>query len=106
MPFLPLLWCWLPAATQTKYIRLSSAVTVLGSEDPVRVFQQYSTLNNLTEGRAKIMVGREAFIESFPLFGYNLDDYDDILIENIQLLMAMNESERISCSGRGNTSPA
>lgn len=87
------------AATQTKHIRLSSAVTVLGSEDPVRVFQQYSTLDNLTEGRAEIMVGRGAFIESFPLFGYNLDDYDDIFIEKIQLLMAMNESERISWSG-------
>jgi len=74
-------------------------VTVLGSEDPVRVFQQYSTLDNLTEGRAEIMVGRGAFIESFPLFGYNLDDYDDIFIEKIQLLMAMNESERISWSG-------
>lgn len=87
------------AATQTKHIRLSSAVTVLGSEDPVRVFQQYSTLDNLTEGRAEIMVGRGAFIESFPLFGYNLDDYDDIFIEKLQLLMAMNESVRISRSG-------
>jgi probable LLM family oxidoreductase len=86
-------------ATQTKHIRLSSAVTVLGSDDPVRVFQQYSTLDNLTEGRAEIMVGRGSFIESFPLFGYDLDDYDDIFIEKLQLLMALNESERISWSG-------
>jgi len=87
------------AATQTKHIRLSSAVTVLGSDDPVRVFQQYSTLDNLTEGRAEIMAGRGSFIESFPLFGCDLDDYDDIFIEKLQLLMALNESERISWPG-------
>jgi len=87
------------AATQTKHIRLSSAVTVLGSDDPVRVFQQYSMLDLLTEGRAEIMVGRGSFIESFPLFGYHLDDYDDIFSEKLQLLMALNTSERISWSG-------
>ena len=61
------------AATQTKNIRLSSAVTVLSSDDPIRVFQQFSTLDNLTKGRAEIMVGRGAFVESFPLFGHALD---------------------------------
>ncbi|WP_084668045.1 LLM class flavin-dependent oxidoreductase [Nioella nitratireducens] len=64
------------AATQTKNIRLSSAVTVLSSDDPIRVFQQFSMLDNLTQGRAEIMVGRGAFIESFPLFGLPLDNYD------------------------------
>ena len=74
-------------------------MTVLGSEDPVRVFQQYSTLDNLTEGRAEIMVGRGAFVESFPLFGCDLDNYDDIFLEKLQLLMALNNSEHISWPG-------
>jgi len=87
------------AATQTKNIRLSSAVTVLSSDDPIRVFQQFSTLDNLTEGRAEIMVGRGAFIESFPLFGYNLDDYDDLFAEKLQMLMMVNEGEHISWPG-------
>ena len=84
------------AATQTKNIRLSSAVTVLSSDDPVRVFQQFSTLDNLSEGRAEIMVGRGAFVESFPLFGYDLKDYDTLFAEKLELLMALNESEYIS----------
>ena len=87
------------AATQTKNIRLSSAVTVLSSDDPIRVFQQFSTLDNLTEGRAEIMVGRGAFVESFPLFGHALDDYDDLFAEKLQLLMAVNEAERFSWPG-------
>ena len=84
------------AAIQTKNIRLSSAVTVLSSDDPIRVFQQFSMLDNLTQGRAEIMVGRGAFIESFPLFGLPLDDYDGLFAEKLQLLMAVNEAEYIS----------
>ena len=64
------------AATQTKRIRLSSAVTVLSSDDPIRVHQQFATLDGLSNGRAEIMAGRGSFIESFPLFGYDLADYD------------------------------
>src|SRR5688572_21351511 len=64
------------AAVKTKNIRLSSAVTVLSSDDPVRVFQQFATIDHLSDGRAEIMAGRGSFIESFPLFGYNLEDYD------------------------------
>src|ERR671934_387263 len=64
------------AATRTRRIRLSSAVTVLSSDDPVRVFQQFATLDLLSGGRAEIMAGRGSFIESFPLFGYDLRDYD------------------------------
>ena len=75
------------AATQTKRIRLTSAVTVLGSEDPVRVFQQFATLDNMSGGRAEIMAGRGAFIESFPLFGYDLNDYDALFIEKLRLLL-------------------
>jgi len=87
------------AATQTKNIRLSSAVTVLSSDDPIRVFQQFSTLDNLTQGRAEIMVGRGAFVESFPLFGHNLDDYDRLFAEKLQVLMAVNEAEHFSWPG-------
>ena len=64
------------AATRTRHIRLTSAVSVLSSDDPVRVFQDFGTLDLLSEGRAEIMVGRGSFIESFPLFGYDLSDYD------------------------------
>jgi probable LLM family oxidoreductase len=84
------------AAVQTKTIRLSSAVTVLSSDDPIRVFQQFATLDNLSQGRAEIMVGRGSFIESFPLFGYDLDDYDSLFEEKLRLLMRLNEGERIS----------
>ena len=87
------------AATQTKSIRLSSAVTVLSSDDPIRVFQQFSTLDNLTGGRAEIMVGRGAFVESFPLFGHALDDYDTLFAEKLQLLMAVNDAEHVSWPG-------
>ena len=87
------------AATQTENIRLSSAVTVLSSDDPIRVFQQFSTLDNLTQGRAEIMVGRGAFVESFPLFGHALDDYDTLFAEKLQLLMAVNETEHVSWPG-------
>jgi alkanesulfonate monooxygenase SsuD/methylene tetrahydromethanopterin reductase-like flavin-dependent oxidoreductase (luciferase family) len=66
------------AAVKTKQIKLSSAVTVLSSDDPVRVFQQFATIDLLSKGRAEIMAGRGSFIESFPLFGYDLDDYDEL----------------------------
>lgn len=93
------------AAVQTKRIRLTSAVTVLSSDDPVRVFQQFATLDNLSEGRAEIMAGRGSFIESFPLFGYDLEDYDTLFTEKLQLLMRLNESERITWPGGQHTRP-
>lgn len=90
----------LAAATQrTEQIRLSSAVTVLGSEDPVRVHQQFSTIDLLSDGRAEIMVGRGSFTESFPLFGYDLQDYNALFSEKLDLLLQLREEERISWSG-------
>lgn len=88
------------AAQRTKNIKLSSAVTVLGSEDPVRVFQQYSTLDLLSKGRAEIMVGRGSFTESFPLFGKNLQDYDELFAENLELLLNLRENEIVNWSGK------
>lgn len=88
------------AAARTNKIRLSSSVTVLGSEDPVRVFQQFSTIDQLSEGRAEIMVGRGSFTESFPLFGKDLGDYDELFAENLDLLLQLRESEVISWKGR------
>ena len=88
------------AAAITKNIKLSTAVTVLGSEDPVRVFQQFSTLDLISEGRAEIMVGRGSFIESFPLFGYNLQDYEELFEEKLDLLIQLNETEKISWEGK------
>ena len=76
------------AAVRTSRIRLTSAVTVLSSEDPVRVFQQYATVDLLSHGRAEVMAGRGSFIESFPLFGYSLDDYDELFAEKLDLLLA------------------
>ena len=87
-------------ATRTERIRLTSAVTVLSSDDPVRVFQDFATLDLLSGGRAEIMVGRGSFIESFPLFGYDLDDYDELFSEKLELLLALRESERVTWSGR------
>src|SRR5206468_13011389 len=75
------------AAVLTERIRLSSAVTVLSSEDPVRVFQQFAEIDLLSGGRAEIMAGRGSFIESFPLFGQDLDDYDDLYAEKLDLLL-------------------
>ena len=72
----------LAAASRTEHIKLSSAVTVLSSDDPVRVYQRYATLDAVSNGRAEIMIGRASFIESFPLFGYNLNDYEDLFNEN------------------------
>jgi len=86
-------------AARTKRIRLSSAVTVLSSDDPVRVFQQYSTVDGLSNGRAEIMAGRGSFIESYPLFGYDLDDYDALFAEKLDLLMKLRDSEHITWEG-------
>lgn len=88
------------AAARTKRIRLSSAVTVLSSDDPVRVYQQFSTLDLLSGGRAEIMAGRGSFIESFPLFGYDLNDYSELFAENLELLLALREKEVISWNGK------
>ncbi len=88
------------AAVKTKKIRLSSAVTVLSSDDPVRVFQQYSTIDLLSGGRAEIMAGRGSFIESFPLFGYDLRDYDALFSEKLDMLLKLNESESVSWKGK------
>jgi len=87
------------AAERTRSIKLTSAVTVLSSDDPVRVFQQFATLDLLSGGRAEIMAGRGSFIESFPLFGYNLEDYDELFAEKLELLIKLNESERVTWSG-------
>jgi probable LLM family oxidoreductase len=88
------------AAIRTSRIRLTSAVTVLSSEDPVRVFQQYATVDLLSGGRAEIMAGRGSFIESFPLFGYDLDDYDELFAEKLDLLLRLRDSVRVSWTGR------
>jgi probable LLM family oxidoreductase len=88
------------AAVRTKKIRLSSAVTVLSSDDPVRVFQAFATVDLLSSGRAEIMAGRGSFIESFPLFGYDLDDYDDLFSEKLGLLVELNEHEIVSWKGK------
>lgn len=88
------------AAERTKHIRLTSAVTVLSSDDPVRVFQDFATLDLLSGGRAEIMAGRGSFIESFPLFGYDLDDYDELFAEKLELLLKIRENERITWSGK------
>jgi probable LLM family oxidoreductase len=87
------------AAARTKAIRLTSAVSVLSSDDPVRVFQDFSTLDLLSNGRAEIMAGRGSFIESFPLFGYDLRDYDALFDEKLRLLLALRESELVSWAG-------
>ncbi len=87
-------------AARTERIRLSSAVTVLSSDDPVRVFEQFAELDLISGGRAEIMAGRGSFIESFPLFGYDLDDYDELFAEKLELLLAIRASERVSWSGR------
>ncbi len=87
------------AAERTKRIRLTSAVSVLSSDDPVRVFQSFATLDLLSGGRAEIMAGRGSFIESFPLFGYDLDDYDALFEEKLELLLAIRESERVNWRG-------
>jgi probable LLM family oxidoreductase len=88
------------AAERTRTIRLSSAVTVLSSDDPVRVFQEFATLDLLSGGRAEIMAGRGSFIESFPLFGYRLGDYDSLFAEKLGLLLELRASTRVTWSGQ------
>ncbi len=88
------------AAARTKNIRLSSAVTVLSSDDPVRVFQEFSTVDAISNGRAEIMAGRGSFIESFPLFGYDLKDYDELFDEKLDLLLKIRENEIVNWEGK------
>jgi probable LLM family oxidoreductase len=86
-------------AARTNAIRLTSAVTVLSSDDPVRVFQDFATIDLLSGGRAEIMAGRGSFIESFPLFGFDLDDYDELFAEKLELLLRIRQGERIDWPG-------
>ncbi len=87
------------AAARTSRIRLTSAVTVLSSADPVRVFQDFATLDLLSSGRAELMAGRGSFTESFPLFGYDLADYDALFVEKLGLLLALRDNERVTWEG-------
>ncbi|MCX6465618.1 MAG: LLM class flavin-dependent oxidoreductase [Pseudonocardiales bacterium] len=87
-------------AARTERVRLTSAVTVLSSDDPVRVFQQFATVDGLSDGRAEIMAGRGSFTESFPLFGHDLADYDELFAEKLDLLLALRAHERVTWSGR------
>src|SRR6187455_2620930 len=86
-------------AERTRHIRLSSAVTVLSSDDPVRVFQDFATIDLISNGRAEIIAGRGSFIESFPLFGYDLADYDELFSEKLDLLIKLNENIKVTWSG-------
>lgn len=88
------------AAVKTKHIRLSSGVTVLSSDDPVRVFRDFAHVDLLSRGRVEIMAGRGSFIESFPLFGNDLKDYDTLFAEKLELLMQLNKSEFVTWKGR------
>ena len=88
------------AASVTKTIRLGSAVTVLSTDDPVRIFQQFATLDALSHGRAEITAGRGSSTESFPLFGYSLNDYDELYAEKLDLLLAVNAAETVNWSGQ------
>jgi probable LLM family oxidoreductase len=87
------------AAALTTRIRLTSAVTVLSSDDPVRVFQQFATLDLVSRGRAEIVLGRGSFIESYPLFGFDLKDYDELFAEKLELLLAIRERTHVEWSG-------
>src|SRR5207253_1605746 len=88
------------AAARTHRIRLTSAVTVLSSADPVRVFQNFATLDLLSQGRAEMVVGRGSFIDSFPLFGFKLEDYDSLFAEKLDLLLKIRENEHVHWSGK------
>ncbi|UGT56811.1 Atu2307/SP_0267 family LLM class monooxygenase [Nocardia asteroides] len=88
------------AAARTERIQLTSAVTVLSSDDPVRVYQDFATLDGLSDGRAELMAGRGSFTESFPLFGYDLADYDDLFEEKLALLLRLREDDPVTWSGR------
>lgn len=87
-------------AARTRNIRLTSAVSVLSSDDPVRVFQQFSLLDLISDGRAEIMAGRGSFTESFPLFGQDLSDYDELFSEKLELLLKLRKNDRVTWSGR------
>src|SRR6266567_3856552 len=88
------------AAARTRRIRLTSAVTVLSSADPVRVFQNFATLDLLSQGRAEIVVGRGSFVDSFPLFGFRLEDYDSLFAEKLELLLEIRDNEHVHWSGK------
>jgi probable LLM family oxidoreductase len=88
------------AATRTQRLRLTSAVTVLSAADPVRVFQEFATLDLLSQGRAEMVVGRGSFIDAFPLFGFPLEDYDSLFAEKLELLLNIRENEHVHWSGR------
>jgi alkanesulfonate monooxygenase SsuD/methylene tetrahydromethanopterin reductase-like flavin-dependent oxidoreductase (luciferase family) len=88
------------AASVTKNIKLGSAVTVLSSADPVRVYQQFATIDQLSNGRAEITAGRGSFIESFPVYGYNLNDYDALFEEKLELLQKINNENPITWKGK------
>lgn len=87
------------AAARTRRIKLASAVTVLSSDDPVRVFQQFATLDLISNGRAEIIVGRGSFIESYPLFGFDLDHYDELFAEKLDLLLALRDQTHVTWQG-------
>jgi probable LLM family oxidoreductase len=88
------------AASVTKNIKLGSAVSVLSSSDPVRLYQSFATVDQISSGRAELMAGRGSFIESFPLFGYNLNDYNALFDEKLELLLKINQSERVTWNGK------
>src|SRR5258708_1858245 len=88
------------AAARTKRIRLTSAVTVLSAADPVRVFQEFATLDLISKGRAEMVVGRGSSIEAFPLFGFSLQDYDALFSEKLGLLLQVRDNETVTWSGR------
>jgi probable LLM family oxidoreductase len=88
------------AAARTRRIRLTSAVTVLSSDDPVRVFQDFATVDLISQGRAEITIGRGSFIESYPLFGFDLNDYDELFAEKLDLLLKLRENIRVHWSGK------
>src|SRR5436190_1471043 len=88
------------AAARTQHIRLTSAVMVLSAADPVRVFQNFATLDLISHGRAEMVVGRGSSIEAFPLFGYSLDDYDELFAEKLELLLKIRENEFVTWSGK------
>src|SRR5580698_7125096 len=88
------------AAARTKTIRLTSAVTVLSAADPVRVFQEFATLDLISHGRAEIVAGRGSFVESYPLFGLRLEDYDELFAEKLDLLLAIRENTHVKWSGK------
>ena len=88
------------AASRTEQIRLTSAVTVLSSADPVRVFQNFATLDLISRGRAEMVVGRGSFVDAYPLFGFNLEDYDELFVEKLGLLLSIRENEFVTWSGK------